>query len=528
MITLGIDLSTQSCTIVAVDCGLTSTLGTWSFAFGDSACVEKYGISATTKTLAFSEKGRHAQPPSMFLYALDAVLQTMKTQGFNFAEVAAVSVSAQQHGHVYLNGAYAEACQGLSHSMAHTKTLEEHFMPCYAHPYAPIWMTSNTGTEAQHFKTQVVDILERTGSDSPLRFTGAVIRKIATDYPNDYKATQRIHLLSSFLSSVLSAQPHAPIDYGNGAGTSLMHYSERTWDEALLTACALDCAGGSAALRAKLPSIDSPCALCGHIAAYFVHKYGFSPNCAVAVGSGDNPQTKALSPQPLLSLGSSFVMMSESSQGAESVVFHPHANAMYDALARPFLFACRTNGALVWDKARTIYAASIADGEDALRQISLGMHPEPMLWQPLAESFPASAPMPWTPTQSVQGVLTQGFYRDYACLVDTTLGLMAYATRRMQQGQYQCINLSGGLASSHEVCKRVSAFWNCPVMYVGSVGAGMGAAVCAAKAHTPSLNANELAHALVAHVTPVEATQALRAQAQAFTQRVQEYFENLS
>ncbi len=533
MITLGIDLSTQSCTVVALECDLASILGTWSFSFGNSQCVKKYGISASTKTLVSTneeriEEGRYVQPPSMFLYALDAVFETMKSQKFDFSGVSAIAVSAQQHGHVYLNGEYVQKCETLHRKKyASSTSLEERFFSCYSHPHAPIWMTSNTGKEAKHLKEQVPDILSRTGSESPLRFTGAIIRKVITDYPRDYQNTMRIHLLSSFITSVLVGNADAPIDFGNGAGTSLMHYTHKTWDEALLAACTSGLVDGAETLRAKLPDIESPCKLCGQIAAYFVQRYGFSSSCAVVAGSGDNPQTKVLSHHALLSLGSSFVMMGSCCESAEDIVCHPHTHAMYDGLENPFLFACRTNGALVWDKLRSFYGMSIADGENALRRVSIHAHSRPLFWQPLEESFPRSTPIAWTPTSRERCDTHENFYHDYAALVDTTLALMAgYARIAIKRQAYEQINITGGLASSQEICKRVSAFWNCPVVSVGSVGAGMGAAVCAAKGSCPSLNARALSSALLVRAKITEVDETLQKHATQFTQCVHEQFQN--
>ena len=177
MKTVGIDVSTQSCTVVAIDGDEQRIVGTWSFSFDDAVCMKKYVIDPHTKTIIVSEPGQYGQPPGMFLYALECVFKTMMRDGFDFSSVSAISVSAQQHGHVYLTQAYIDICASLCTAKAGSDTLEDIFSPCYAHAHAPIWMTSNTHAEATHLKTSVPDILQRTGSDSPLRFTGAIMRK---------------------------------------------------------------------------------------------------------------------------------------------------------------------------------------------------------------------------------------------------------------------------------------------------------------------------------------------------------------
>ncbi len=107
------------------------------------------------------------------------------------------------------------------------------------------------------------------------------------------------------------------------------------------------------ALRRKLPAIVAPDAIVGTIAAYFVRKYGLSRDCRVAAGSGDNPQSKVPVTSDLLSLGSSFVNMV--STDGQTLDMSGAACAMYDGIGRPFMFGCRTNGALRWDAVRALY-----------------------------------------------------------------------------------------------------------------------------------------------------------------------------
>ena len=133
----------------------------------------------------------------------------------------------------------------------------------------------------------------------------------------------------------------------------------------------------------------APDAIVGRIAGYFVGKYGFDPECRVAAGSGDNPQSKVLVTGDLLSLGSSFVIMVTSD--GKTLDMNGFANAMYDGLGRPFIFGCRTNGALPWDRIRAIYGLGKEEygpAEEALRRTPSGKNL--VFWQPRNESFPPS------------------------------------------------------------------------------------------------------------------------------------------
>ena len=161
-----------------------------------------------------------------------------------------------------------------------------------------------------------------------------------------YSGTWRVHLISSFLAGVLAGEPEAPIDWGNGSGTSLMDWSGLRWAPQLLAAVGEGLPGGTPPWPPSFLLSPHPLAIVGRVAAYFRERYGIPGDCAIVAGSGDNPQSKVLAEGTLLSLGTSFVIMTE---GKDPTV---RANAMYDGLGRPFLFGCRTNGALSWEAVR--------------------------------------------------------------------------------------------------------------------------------------------------------------------------------
>ena len=151
-----------------------------------------------------------------------------------------------------------------------------------------------------------------------------------------------------------------------------MDYEKKEWSHRLVAAAADGLPGGKEGLMAKLPALVSPDSVIGSIARYFVAKYGFSEQCRVAVGSGDNPQTKVLVKGDLLSLGTSFVNMI--STDGKTLDLDGYANGMYDGLGRPFMFGCRTNGAMVWDGIRGMHGLGGDDfgpADDSLAAIGL-------------------------------------------------------------------------------------------------------------------------------------------------------------
>ena len=123
------------------------------------------------------------------------------------------------------------------------------------------------------------------------------------------------------------------------------------------------------------------------MASYFVERYGCIPDCKIIVCSGDNPQSKVFVSGNLLSLGSSFVNMV--STDGETLDMNCFANAMYDGVGRPFMFGCRTNGALVWNQlwaSRGLAKGKFASAEAALQKLPVAHYM--VLWQPRNEPFP--------------------------------------------------------------------------------------------------------------------------------------------
>jgi xylulokinase len=120
----------------------------------------------------------------------------------------------------------------------------------------------------------------RTGSRAFERFTGPQIRKFAQADPAGYAATDRIHLVSSFMASLLTGR-HAPVDPGDGSGANLMDLSERQWWGPALDATA-------AGLLAKLPSVAQPWTIIGQLSGYWQERHHL-PAAKVVAWSGDNP-----------------------------------------------------------------------------------------------------------------------------------------------------------------------------------------------------------------------------------------------
>ncbi|MXZ00753.1 xylulose kinase [Candidatus Poribacteria bacterium] len=475
---LGLDSSTQSLSAIVIDIDTAEKCFEHSLDYRADTRLNRFGIGEDY-ILPPREEGEAEQPPLMYLASLDAMFADMREAGVALENIVAINTSGQQHGHVYLNRNAANifsSLQKLESSASELKTL---LSDVFSYPTAPIWMTANTVAQTNHVRETVggkAEMINLSGSDAPLRFTGTVVRRVAEQYPEHYTATAKIQLISSFIPAVLTGNVNVPIDYGNGCGMSLMNYRSKTWDPALLAATADGLTGGTETFHSKLPALARPDSIVGNLAEYYVEKYGFEERCTVIAGSGDNPQAKVPVAGDLLSLGTSFVNMV--STDGDTLDPEGFANAMYDGINRPFMFGCRTNGAMVWDAVRNRYGLSKEEyvpAEAALAQVAPGQFMT--FWQPKTESFPVSGAY-----DLIRSVGQPTLAEDYTGIIETSLAAVyTYSAVFTKQTQAPLF-VTGGATDSPEIMRRVAGIWNRPTLPVEKGGAALGAAVAGVKA----------------------------------------------
>ena len=475
---LGLDSSTQSLSAVVIDIDAAEKCFEHSLDYRTDARLNQFGIGADY-ILPPREEGEAEQPPLMYLASLDALFADMREAGIPLENILLINTSGQQHGHVYLNRDADALLAQLARRSEGASSLQILLKDAFAYPNAPIWMTANTTAQTESVRDGVggkSEMIDLSGSDAPLRFTGAVVRRVGEQFPECYAATAKVQLISSFIPAVLTGNAEVPIDYGNGCGMSLMNYRNKVWDTALLAATADGLPGGVEALQSKLPALARPDSVVGSLAAYYIEKYGFDGRCAVIAGSGDNPQSKVPVAGDLLSLGTSFVNMV--STDGDTLDPEGFANAMYDGINRPFMFGCRTNGAMVWDAMRSHYGLAkeeYAPAEAALQTVDPGQFMT--FWQPKTESFPVSGAFALI-RSSAQSTLAE----DYTGIIETSLAAVYIYSAVFTKQTQEPLFVTGGATDSPEIMRRVAGIWNRPTLPVEKGGAALGAAVAGVKA----------------------------------------------
>jgi xylulokinase len=289
---LGLDSSTQSLTaiVVAVDgtearvvfdesLGFDETLPQYGTDHGVLPSAVAPGASAGVRA-GTGGSGREAfSSPIMWAEALEMMLRHVAESGLEVSRLAAISGSAQQHGSVYLNG---DARRTLS-QLDPAQPLASQITPILSRRVSPIWLDSSTGRQCAEIAAAVGGasvLAQRTGSRAFERFTGPQIRKFAVVEPAAYAATTRVHLVSSYLASLLIGGD-APLDPGDASGANLMDLAAQQWWSDAVTATAPD-------LENKLPTIAPSWSVAGTLSPYWQARVGL-PRVRVIVWSGDNP-----------------------------------------------------------------------------------------------------------------------------------------------------------------------------------------------------------------------------------------------
>jgi xylulokinase len=274
---LGLDCSTQSLTAIVLDVSEQRTSVAFESSLHFDEAFPQYGTSHGV--LPRADPTTAESSPPMWADALDAMLARVARSGLDLRRLETIAGSAQQHGSVYFNARGPSILGQLDPGEPPGKQVKASL----SRPVAPIWMDSSTTAECREITEAVGGaalLAARTGSRAFERFTGPQIRKFFKRDPDAYAVTDRIHLVSSYLASLLAGR-HAPLDPGDASGMNLMDLAQRTWWPAAIDATA-------PGLARKLPPIVPASSVVGPLSEYWQKRHAL-PAARVIVWSGDNP-----------------------------------------------------------------------------------------------------------------------------------------------------------------------------------------------------------------------------------------------
>ena len=431
--------------------------------------------------------------PRMWLDALDLLLERMRAAGLPLGQVAGISGSGQQHGTVYLNDHFPDALATLKPELSLATQLGH----ALSRQEAPIWMDASTSTQCEQLRTRFGERLRHdTGSDATERFSGPQIMKFAQECPAQWTATATVHLVSSFLASVLAGE-NLPIDYGDGAGMNLMNLHTLDWDAEIADFTA---PGLRQRLPPCVPSTEAP----GRLAPYFA-KYGLRPGIPVNVWSGDNPNSLigtggSLAGRAVVSLGTSDTYFGTLAKLPDAPMRFGH---VFGNPAGGFMtLVCFANGSLTREHFRSQFGLSREEFETAVNQTAPGRH---VLLPWLVPEATPPVPAPEVKGDFDLKTATPGeFLR--ALLESQMLTMRHHAGNRQRPSQ---IRLTGGAAASPLLRQLVADIFQAEIVIGDSTeAAALGAAMRAANA-CGNVSFDELTDKFCTAQTTVEPNPAL-------------------
>ncbi|MFI5178960.1 MAG: xylulokinase [Vicinamibacterales bacterium] len=452
---LGFDASTQSLTVQALEVEGARRRLVLDQTLHFDRDLPEYGTRHGV--LPSSDPSVAVAPPLMWADGLDRAIAGLTRSGLDLSRLAAISGSAQQHGSVYLNAGAAERWRTPDAS----RPLAGQLAGIFARPVAPIWLDTSTTLECEEITGAVggaSTLAALTGSRAFERFTAAQIRRCYKREPGAYAASARIHLVSSFLASLLIGAD-APLDPGDASGMNLMDLARRAWAPDALDATA-------PGLAAKLPPIVPPDTIVGTLAPYWRRRYGL-PGAAVVVWSGDNPSS-------LIGTGLVEEGRAAISLGTSDTIFGLMRAPRVDAMGTGHVFGAPTgdfmgltvfsNGSLARERVRDTYGLDWPGFSAALRATPPGNGGAVML--------------PWfvpeiTPHVTMPGVRRVGLDeadgpRNVRAVVEAQMMSMANHSRWMGV-DVRTIHATGGASANREILQVMSDVFGAEV-YQFSVG----------------------------------------------------------
>ncbi|MBQ9788508.1 MAG: carbohydrate kinase [Lentisphaeria bacterium] len=405
----------------------------------------------------------HANP-LMWVDGLELALERLQATQINMEEIRGISGSGQQHGTVYL----ASEIQ----SYKDDKKLSEQLRNIFSRSTSPIWMDRSTKDICdelnKHFGSQLIT---KTGSPAIERFSGPQIRAFYERNPNEYHNTEKIHLVSSFMASVLCGK-NVGIDYGDGAGMNLLNLNTLNWDKELVEFTAPN-------LAEKLPEIMPSNSIVGKLDKYFC-RFGFKAGIPIVIWSGDNPNS-------LIGTGCFERGVAAISLGTSDTFFMPMDKFHTDPYGYGHIFGnpaggfmsliCFSNGSLAREKIRNLHKVDWHYFDTtAMKESTPGNNGKLMLPYFSAESTPVILQ-----PRVVRNYDKATSAEEIRAILESQILSMRFHSEWIGENINR-IRLTGGASSSPAIQQIVADVFNAEVEIIQvSNSAGLGSALrCAA------------------------------------------------
>ncbi|MFC1500182.1 xylulokinase [Candidatus Zixiibacteriota bacterium] len=448
----GLDVSTQSCKIVVIDLEEERVIHLDSVNYDDD--LPHFG----TRDGVIQEVGEgiSESDPTMWIEAVELILQRLMASEFDQKEILSLSVSGQQHGLVALDGAG---------NLARNRS--------------KLWNDFSTTEECRLLTERVGGpkrMIEEVGNSQRTGYTAPKILHMLRNEPGVYAESATLFLVHNYINWYLTGAADGGISVmepGDTSGMALWNPVTRAWSPEVLKAI-------DPGLREKLPPVEPSDRSIGTISPALADRFGLSPLCRIDAGSGDNMYgaigTGNFRPGIVtVSLGTSGTAYSFTD---EPFVDPTGEIASFcDSTGHWLPLLCVSNMANGYNAVIERYGMNHEDFDDVISMTTAGN--EGRLLIPWYEGertpdLPLASPIMFG--FGLDGLNRESFCR--AVLEGHVHNLCAGFTRMPVEPTV--IHLTGGLANSSSWCQMIADVFETETIPVPGEGAALGAAIHAA------------------------------------------------
>jgi len=315
-------------------------------------------------------------------------------------------------------------------------------------------------------------MIEEVGNSQRTGYTAAKIFHLVRHEPEMFANASVLFLVHNYINWYLSGGV-CVMEPGDTSGTALWNPKTGHWSRKVIDAISPD-------LMGKLPPIKPSDQSIGNISADLVSRFGFSPECKIAAGSGDNMLgaigTGNVSPGIVtISLGTSGTAYSF----MEQPYVDPSAEiaAFCDATGHYLPLLCVSNLANGYDDVLEKYDITHQQFSDIIKKTRVGNNGKLLVPWYVGErtpDVPQAAPLYF-------GFDLNEFTKEDLCraaLEGHVLNL--YDGFQRLPVEIKEIRLTGGLSKSEAWCQTIADIFEAETIPVEGEGAALGAALHAA------------------------------------------------
>ncbi len=443
----GLDVSTQSCKLVVIDYDKGDVVHVDLVSYDDD--LPEYGTrEGVVQGLG---EGISESDPKMWIEAVDRLLERLRDK-VSAKEIRCISVSGQQHGLVALDR------QGrLTRSRS------------------KLWNDYSTSEECRILTERVGGVkamIDAVGNTQRTGYTAPKILHMVRHEPEAFSRTSTLFLVHNYINWYLTGGVRV-MEPGDASGMAIWNPKTRIFSTAVLNAI-------HQSSRKKLPEMRPSDKSIGPVSAALVERFGFSPECKVDAGSGDNMYgavgTGNVEPGVVsLSLGTSgtaFCFMEEPFIDPQGEIA-----AFCDSTGHYLPLLCVSNLANGYNEVLRMFELDHEQFNEIVGKTQPGNEGRILIPWYVGErtpDLPQAAPLYF-------GFGLDAFNRENLCrgvLEGHVLNL--YSGFRRMPVEVKEIRLTGGLSRSESWCQTIADVFEAEVVPVEGEGAALGAAVHAA------------------------------------------------